>query len=433
MQEADIIVVGAGACGLMAARMLSKAGKRVAILEARDRTGGRIHTVDNHTFSTPTESGAEFIHGELPVTIGLLKEAGIKYHAIEGELWRHDAGSFMQEENFVEGRELLILRLQELKEDTTVAAFLDQFFSDEKFASLRNSVKGYVEGYDAADTTKASAFAFRDEWSADEISEQFRPNGGYHHLVQFMENDCRQSGCAIHLSSVVKEIRWQPGQVVVFTDKHTGYSAKKIIISVPLGIMQATPLFENALCFHPAIPEKIKAFQLLGFGAVIKILLNFREAFWKDGLRGHDGKNLKSMGWLFSAAEIPTWWTQLPDKSSLLTGWLAGPRALKMKDLNDEQILDKTLRSLSEIFEMSVEELSNNLSDWRVNNWTADPFTLGAYAYSTLETHEAIKIVTEPVGDTLFFAGEALHDGARMGTVEGALASGQLVVKQVLG
>ncbi|MEO6933649.1 MAG: FAD-dependent oxidoreductase, partial [Chitinophagaceae bacterium] len=83
-EKFDIIIIGAGACGLMAARELGKAGKKVLILEARNRTGGRIHTLHNKKFSIPVDSGAEFIHGDLPLTKNLLTEAGINIREIGG-------------------------------------------------------------------------------------------------------------------------------------------------------------------------------------------------------------------------------------------------------------------------------------------------------------------------------------------------------------
>ena len=79
MKPTDIIIIGAGAAGLMAAYTLVKAGKKVTILEARNRIGGRIHTINNKSFSKPVELGAEFIHGDLPVTLGLLKAGGIRF------------------------------------------------------------------------------------------------------------------------------------------------------------------------------------------------------------------------------------------------------------------------------------------------------------------------------------------------------------------
>ena len=60
----DVAVIGAGAAGLAAARELSGAGRRVVVLEARERIGGRIFTLHPPDFALPIELGAEFIHGE---------------------------------------------------------------------------------------------------------------------------------------------------------------------------------------------------------------------------------------------------------------------------------------------------------------------------------------------------------------------------------
>jgi monoamine oxidase len=66
----QIVVIGAGSAGLIAARELERAGKRVTILEARDRCGGRIHPLPAAEFGYPAEGGAEFVHGEAPITRG---------------------------------------------------------------------------------------------------------------------------------------------------------------------------------------------------------------------------------------------------------------------------------------------------------------------------------------------------------------------------
>src|SRR5262245_27427738 len=73
--HADVLVIGAGAAGLGAARALADAGRRVVILEARDRIGGRVWT--DHSFGpVPVERGAEFIHGERAETWAWVRRAG---------------------------------------------------------------------------------------------------------------------------------------------------------------------------------------------------------------------------------------------------------------------------------------------------------------------------------------------------------------------
>src|SRR5258708_35259716 len=87
-----IVVIGAGAAGLMAARELARAGKRVTILEARDRCGGRIHPLPSADFGYLAEGGAEFVHGGAPLTHGLLREAGLFLPQIQGTPWEGGGG-----------------------------------------------------------------------------------------------------------------------------------------------------------------------------------------------------------------------------------------------------------------------------------------------------------------------------------------------------
>lgn len=91
MKNADVIIIGAGAAGLMAAYELSKAGKQVSVLEGRSRAGGRMYTLDDDLH---TELGAEFVHGDLPVTLQLLKEANIESIPASGEMWHNRDGKF---------------------------------------------------------------------------------------------------------------------------------------------------------------------------------------------------------------------------------------------------------------------------------------------------------------------------------------------------
>src|SRR5256885_14939427 len=81
------VVVGAGAAGLMAARELARAGKRVTIIEARDRCGGRIYPLPADEFGYPAEGGAEFVHGAATVTRSVMPEAGLSLLPRAGTGW----------------------------------------------------------------------------------------------------------------------------------------------------------------------------------------------------------------------------------------------------------------------------------------------------------------------------------------------------------
>src|SRR5687768_16488764 len=100
--ESDVIIVGAGAAGLMAVRELARSGKKITVLEARERFGGRIQTFQDAAFTQPVETGAEFVHGNLELTLQLLQEAGLKKDIAEGDVWRNKNGHLSKQDDFIE-------------------------------------------------------------------------------------------------------------------------------------------------------------------------------------------------------------------------------------------------------------------------------------------------------------------------------------------
>ncbi len=428
----DVIIIGAGAAGLMAAKKLTDAGQKVCVLEARNRLGGRIYTLNDTAFKHPDEAGPEYIHGNLKVTLNLLKEAGIDYEEIDGDMWAVTNGKWSKGMEFNQDQQSLMKRLKELKENISIAEFFDRYFAEEKYASLRSSLTSYIEGYYAGNIQQTSALAFFKEWS-NEDEQQYRPKGGYGKMIQYLADKSIEGGALIQLSTVVKQIRWLKDQVEVIDETHHSYIARKVIVTVPLGVWLAEENSKGDITYSPALTPKQEAAKQMGFGSAIKILLLFKEPFWEElSLEQQPEVDLKRTGFIISDQEIRTWWTQLPVRSSLLTGWMAGPKAFLVKDADDETILLKSLDSLSNIFNISATGLKPKLLSWHIFNWTADPFTRGAYAFSTTGTKEARKILMQPVEGTLFFAGEALYDGLEMGTVEAALISGLRVSDEVL-
>lgn len=427
----DVIIAGAGACGLMAARELSRTGKRVLILEARNRPGGRIFTFSGSGFTFPVETGAEFIHGNAPVTISVLNEYKIPFTEAEGTFVQVRQGRKNGGEITGEQYHELEMRLNELKQDIPVKDFLEHFFPGEKYISLCEFVSGFMSGYEAADISRASVFSFREDWLEMGEMSQYRVKGGYGKMISALAEECIRLGCELRLSTTVKAINWKKGEVM--DDEKNIFDGKKILVTVPLGVLTADSYLKDAIVFNPPVPDKIETASKLGYGDVIKIILQFTDAFWSSRTAEKaTGKKLSDLGFIFSDAEIPTWWTQYPAGSRVLTGWLAGSNAKKFIALDNQKILEAALQSLAFIFRIREEEIKQKLVASEIFNWSKEPFTRGAYNYATPGALQFKKIISEPMENTLYFAGEGLYTGKETGTVEAALASGLEVAKRIL-
>lgn len=395
----------------MAGRDLARAGHKVIVLEARDRIGGRIWELPADQFGYRAEGGAEFIHGEAPVTRTLARDAGLTLvrGRRDGERWDKRGGTLTDQEPDVPGFEELPGKLAGLNSDLPIAQFLDRYFAAEKYAAMRRSIIRMTEGYDAADPNRASTLALRDEWLGGGLRQSHRVAEGYGALMDYLAAEIRKHGGAIHFNTAVKAIH---GNEVHGVDGVT-LTAERILNTVPL------PVLHN-IEFQPAIPEKLKAADAIGYGDVIKLLLRFKDIWWSRAL----GRDLSRLSFMISDEFIPTWWTQYPRLHPVLTGWFAGPRAAKSK-LSEPELIERGIEGLARIFEKDTAKVRESLIAARALHWGQDPFARGAYSYATPESHAAQDELTKPVSGVLYYAGEALYRGADMGTVEAALANGK--------
>ena len=413
----DVIIIGAGATGLLAMRDLAKAGYHVCMLEAAETAGGRISTIKDD-FENYAEAGAEFIHGKLPHTFQLLKDAGLSYEAVDGKMIGVRQGQWQREEHSDHWDEF-IQHLRKLKTDITILQFLEENFSKPEYIHLRQAVQRFSEGFDLADISKASILSIKKEWE-DIDKTQFRIKGGYIQLIDHLVNSCRQLNTEFYFNTCVNKIDHEQGNVVVHTIDNKNFQANKLIITVSAGVLQS-----GTIQFKPALADHAVAIQGLGFGAVIKFLLEFKTNFWEE----FDDET----GFLLTDEEIPTWWTQLPAESNLLTGWLGGPNATKKIFEPDSSLLQTALQSLSSIFRIPPAMLQEELTNYKIINWLNQPFIKGGYSYNTLHSEKAKEILSTPVNNTIYFAGEAISKSESKGTVESALQSGYDTAKMLIG
>ena len=420
MNGYDVVVVGAGAAGLMAARELSKAGKKVLVLEARDRVGGRIYPLPEAEWGYSAQGGAEFIHGEAPVTRTLAKEAGLTVNT-SGEWWSVRDGAPQRLGGPVLHNPLLKERLNTLTKDITVAEFFNTYFAEKQYEPLRDSIYKRVENYYAGNPIQSSAFALRDEINEPESGENSRIKEGYGALVKHLAEQCTAQGVTLLLEKRVTTIELHGEGVYVACADDSRHEAHKAIVTVPL------PLLEG-IAFSPAIPHKLEAASNIGFGSALKILLKFKTRWWK-GARGQDFEKLSFM---HASGAIAAWWTQYPDLNPTLTGWVGGPQARVLSAQSDQELEVLVLDSLAKIFDVSVETLRAQLLTLQVMKWDNDPYAKGAYSYSTPKSTEAVEELSRPVDEKVFFAGEAVYKGSASATVEAALASGLRAAQKIL-
>jgi monoamine oxidase len=431
----DVIVIGAGAAGLMAARELLQAGRSVAVLEARDRVGGRIWTRREAGFPAPVELGAEFIHGNAAITTTLLSEVGSTVIACtDSHVTLQDGEVKPREGLFPQMLDALQASNALAKQDMSFDALLDQHLAQRLPRALLERARGMAEGFDAVDTSRASARAIVAEWSGDILSSapQSRPQNGYESLLTSLMAPLHSARLHLQLESVVQSVRWSHGSVEVGGEclgEPFAVHASRAIVTLPIGVLQQPANMAGAVQFTPSLQAKRHALEGLASGPVIKLQLRFATSFWETL---DDGRYRDASFFHAPDAEIPTFWTQAPSRAPLLVAWAGGPRALRISSgASPEEIVRKALASLQVMFGRHV-DIAGGLEAYYYHDWQQDPFARGAYSYVTVGGSDARRSLALPIHDTLFFAGEATDLEGEATTVTGALQSGIRAAREAL-
>jgi monoamine oxidase len=160
---------------------------------------------------------------------------------------------------------------------------------------------------------------------------------------------------------------------------------------------------------------------------VVKVVLQFRNPFWDELDKG---RYRDATFFHAPAAPFPTFWTTLPQRTSLITAWAGGPKAEHFASSDDSAIVAQAIESLSALFDARV-DVARELEAAFVHHWQRDPFARGAYSYETVGGGSARAQLAKPLKNTLFFAGEAT-DVEDSTTVAGALRSGKRAARQAI-
>ncbi|MFC9559614.1 flavin monoamine oxidase family protein [Agromyces sp. NPDC056965] len=430
MEHVDTIVIGAGVAGLTAARLLTTAGRRVVVLEARDRVGGRVWTDrrDGHV----TDLGASWIHGitDSPVAAAA---AAFGMPTVEFTVGGYQSDSRPIAYYGPDGVRLTDAAAHRFADDIRVvdAALAEAVAASDTDASYRDVTETALaeQGWDAERTQRVREFLeHRAEEQYGAWIEDLAAHGldddsidgdevvfpdGYDRLPERLA-----AGLDLRLEHVVSQVRWSTGGVTVTTGRGD-FTAGNAVVTVPVGVLRS-----DDFTIEPPLPEPVAgALGRLEMNAFEKVFLRFPTKFWDDGVYAVRQQGPESRWW-------HSWYdlTELHGTPTLLT-FAAGPAARATRGWSDEQVAESVLVQLRRLYGERVEQPSHV----HVTAWQDDPFARGSYAYMTLgSTTTDHDDLATPVGGVLHLAGEATwtDDPA---TVPAALFSGHRAASRIVG
>ncbi|HYQ46498.1 MAG TPA: NAD(P)/FAD-dependent oxidoreductase [Polyangiaceae bacterium] len=417
----DVVVLGAGIAGLTAARALADAGKRVLVLEAASRVGGRIWTVPGLIGALPSELGAEFVHGSPEPTLRLAREAEVELLPLVERHVKKDGAVFRDLSDPWQTFGSVLDRLQPEEEDTNAQAFLEQNVAEPE---TRELVRQLVEGFEAAPLADVSIRSlFSDAQSLKSDHSQLRLRGGYGALVEFCLTKLIAAGVEVRLQSAVTHIKWQiQGPVdLSVAGSASEIRARACVVTAPLPVLQDP----ERLRFEPAVHAWSAPLSQLGMGPAARVMLQFPRDF---ALRAaprdafiHQPTSLFETFWAIENEMFVQW-----------TAWAGGPKAQELARESTEQRKHLALASLASLLGEPEATLAAALvCPIQHHDFSNDPHIGGAYSFCRPGGTSAARALSAPVGGVLFLAGEATNDDYP-GTVAGAIESGTRAAQQVL-
>ena len=427
-----VVVVGAGIAGLTVANALAHGGVECVVVEARDRIGGRLHTVD--LAGSPVDLGGSWIHtpvgnpmrafaqqagvpcrsaNPLPELAGFDCAEGRRLSAAEVE-----ASLSMQLEGFPEAMGRL---LAELGPDASAADGIEAFVAGSGLAPgparrARQALRALIEA-ESADLAERQSLRWM--WNEIEYGGHYFgdvPVGGYRRLVEAMA-----AGVDLRLGVDVAEVARSASGVLVRGGDGTTEEGSHVVVTVPLGVLK-----RGALRFSPALPpDRLAAIERLGFGRYEKVALRFDEPFWRAAGLPH--------AMIFPRdPEAHVVWVIGHDAfgaGPVLVFHIFHSAAGHVLGATDDDAAQWALGLLAEAIGSSPPAPAAVA----VTSWATDPYSGGAYTHIPPGATPAdADLLGEPIGGRLLFAGEHTQS-ARMAYADGAMTSGIREAKRLLG
>ncbi len=414
-----VLVIGAGAAGLAAARQLADGGASVTVLEARDRVGGRAFS-SFEIASHPVELGAEFIHGENVCTWKLLERFGLNSIDIHPQLDFHAYidGRHLDQTAFFQNPAAALL----LTSGDAATRWIADGNADVRLSDVAHAGTGFFYEEPTAEQLRfwANLTAMLmagdlDEVGVGGIAEATHDGDGGQILYRITEGytslmNALADGLDVRLNTPVERIEWSAGGVTV----NGTFEASKVIVTLPLAILQS-----KDVVFDPPLPDdKQQAIDGLGAGAIAKIVLRFDERFWPE-----------TMTHLLTTLDAQGWWTSgkgREDEAPVLTSLVGASGVRRLAESGDP--IGAGIRDLERVFQTS---LADRVVDARWIDWSADPWSKMGYSFVPPGGVGRRDAYAKPIDDVLFFAGEATNR-LRPSTVHGALESGFRAADEIL-
>ena len=405
----DVVVIGAGAAGIAAARRLLAAGRSVVVLEAGRRIGGRACT-DTQAFGTPYDLGAAWLQGPANMPhIRYARRRGFTLvdHASPADtLFIGDRRATATERRRYAGTVERIGSAIARAGDVAVAHCVD---TTAPFAGAALAWLGALDH--AVDYTELST---ADVNALGPREANYLVREGVGTLIAGFG-----ARLPVRLGVAATCIRWGGRDVRIETDVAGTLRTRACIVTVSTGVLAA-----GNLQFVPALPAwKTDAITHLPMGLLAKVALQF------DGERF----GLRRNTWLTCdvPARAPTeacFFLCFPHGSNLLVGFVGGRFGWRLSAAGADAAIAHALDVLAGCLGSRVRRhfVRGHLTDWATN-----PRTLGAYAAATPGQHAARAALARPLRGRLFFAGEATHP-EYFALVAGAHRSGEAAALDAL-